>query len=195
MSSPFSDERWGRLSPYLDQALELDGERRLAWLADLRAGEPEVAAELERLLAEHEAAHGEGFLDPESAPAPPTLAGQRIGAYTLRSPLGQGGMGSVWLAERSDGHFEGAAAVKLLNASLGGRGGEERFRQEGSILARLRHPRIAHLVDAGVTPHGQPYLVLEHVAGTHVDAYCDSRRLGVEARIRLFLDVVEAVGH
>ena len=195
MSSPFSDERWGRLSPYLDQALELDAERRVAWLAELRAGEPEVAAELGRLLAEHEAAHGEGFLEPESAPTPPTLAGQRIGAYTLRSPLGQGGMGSVWLAERSDGHFEGAAAVKLLNASLVGRGGEERFRQEGSILARLRHPRIAHLVDAGVTPHGQPYLVLEHVAGTHVDAYCDARRLGVEARIRLFLDVVEAVGH
>ena len=110
-------------------------------------------------------------------PRAATLAGQTLGAYTLVSPIGQGGMGSVWLARRSDGRFEGAAAVKLLNASLVGRAGEERFRREGSILARLRHPHIAHLVDAGVSPTGQPYLVLERVEGEPIDLYCESHDL------------------
>jgi serine/threonine-protein kinase len=104
-------------------------------------------------------------------------------------------MGSVWLAERTDGRFEGRAAVKLLNASLVGREGEIRFRREGTILARLRHPHIAHLIDAGVSPLGYPYLVLEHVAGERIDHYCDARRLGIEARVRLFLDVLAAVAH
>ena len=74
-------------------------------------------------------------------------------------------MGSVWLAKRSDGRFEGHAAVKFLNAALLGRKGEERFRREGTIVARLSHPSIARLIDAGVSASGQPYLVLEYVAG------------------------------
>ena len=102
-----------------------------------------------------------------------SLAGQTLGAYRLVSRIGQGGMGSVWLAERCDGRFEGRAAVKLLNLALMGRAGEERFRREGNILARLTHPHIAHLVDAGVSPTGQPYLVLEHVDGQRIDRYCD----------------------
>ena len=120
----------------------------------------------------------EGFLDigaarPAARAAP--LAGMTIGAYTLVSPIGHGGMGSVWLAERSDGRFEGQAALKLLNAALVGRGGEERFKREGTILARLTHPHIARLIDAGVSATGQPYLVLEHVDGRHIDRYCDER--------------------
>ena len=102
-------------------------------------------------------------------------------------------MGSVWLARRSDGRYEGRVAVKLLNASLVGRAGEERFRREGSILARLTHPNIARLTDAGVSTSGQPYIVLEHVDGEPIDRFCDTRRLGVEARLRLFLDVCAAV--
>ncbi len=104
-------------------------------------------------------------------------------------------MGSVWLAERCDGRFDGRAAVKLLNIALMGRAGEERFRREGNILARLTHPHIAHLVDAGVSPTCQPYLVLEHVDGQTIDRYCDEHALGIEARLRLFLDVLEAVAH
>ena len=104
-------------------------------------------------------------------------------------------MGTVWLARRSDGRFEGSAAVKLLNAELVGLASEERFRREGSILARLAHPHIARLLDAGVSANGQPYLVLEHVEGEHIDRYCDARELSVEARLRLFLDVLAAVAH
>ncbi len=102
-------------------------------------------------------------------------------------------MGTVWLARRSDGRFEGRVAVKLLNVSLLGRGGEERFRREGSILARLDHPNIARLLDAGVSASGQPYLVLEYVDGEPIDTYCDGRRLDLEARLRLLLDVAAAV--
>ena len=187
-------DRWQRLAPHLDRALEIDGDERAAWLASLEKDDPELAAELRALLDEHAAAEREQFLDlgPER-PAPATLAGQVVGAYTLVEPIGQGGMGSVWLARRSDGRFEGLVAVKLLNVSLIGRAGEERFRREGSILARLTHPNIARLTDAGVSGAGQPYIVLEYVDGERIDQYCDARRLGVEARLGLFLDVCAAV--
>jgi tetratricopeptide (TPR) repeat protein len=104
-------------------------------------------------------------------------------------------MGSVWLAERCDGRFDRRVAVKLLNIALVGRAVEERFRREGNFLAKVTHSHIARLIDAGVSAAGQPYLVLEHVNGEPIDRYCDERRLDVEARIGLFLDVLEAVAH
>jgi len=191
-----SDERWRELSPHLDQALEMPEDERRAWLDRMRATDAALVEDLETLINEHGRASREGFLGEPPMPSPPaSLAGQAIGAYTLTSLLGQGGMGNVWLARRSDGRFEGAAAVKLLNASLVGRAGAERFRREGSILARLAHPHIARLLDAGVSPSGQPYLVLEYVEGEPIDRSCDARALSIEARLRLFLDVLEAVGH
>jgi eukaryotic-like serine/threonine-protein kinase len=192
-----STERWRIVLPHLDRALELTDEQRAPWLSALRSEDPLLAQDVEVLLQRHDALEERGFLsDGPEAPAPaPSLAGQVVGAYTLRSQIGQGGMGSVWLAERSDGRYHGVAAVKLLNASLIGRDGEARFRREGSILARLTHPHIAHLIDAGVSPLGQPYIVLECVEGERIDRYCDGRTMGVEARIRLCLDVLAAVAH
>jgi serine/threonine-protein kinase len=104
-------------------------------------------------------------------------------------------MGSVWLAQRSDGRFEREVAIKFLNLALARSAGEERFRREGTILARLTHRHIAQLIDAGVSATGQPYLVLEYVDGNHIDDYCDQHQFGVGARVRLFLDVLEAVAH
>ena len=189
--------RWQRASPHLDLLLDLPAPEREARLRELGVTEPELAADIEALLAQHRVLSAEGFLDgrPLVQPPEPTLAGTTIGAYRLLSPIGHGGMGSVWLAERSDGRFEGQAALKLLNQALVGRSGEARFRREGTILARLTHPQIARLIDAGVTAAGQPYLVLEHVDGRHIDQYCDEERLPVAARIRLFLDVQAAVAH
>ena len=165
--SVLGKDRWRALEPYLDQALKMEPAERGTWLEGLKAHDPKLAADLQELLAENEEASRKRFL--EGAPTRPelasSLAGQPVGAYTLIEPIGQGGMGSVWLARRSDGRFEGRVAVKLLNASLVGRAGEERFRREGSILARLSHPNIARLLDAGVSPSGQPYIVLEHVDG------------------------------
>jgi eukaryotic-like serine/threonine-protein kinase len=196
---PINPERWRLLSPYLDQALDVAAEKRGAWLADLSVRDAGLAADLRAILGPQPELQQSGFLerallDPQAAPGA-SLVGQVLGAYRLVSPLGHGGTGSVWLAERCDGRFDGRAAVKLLNLSLIGRAGEERFRREGHILARLRHPRIAHLIDAGVSAAGQPYLVLEHVDGRSIDAYCDDRSASVETRIRLFLDVLDAVAH
>src|SRR5688572_3422297 len=149
MRARLSTERWREVIPHLDRALELPGAGRAAWLAALRGEDAALAADVEALLEKHRALEEKGFLSETPVPASwSSLAGQVIGAYTLRSPIGQGGMGSVWLAERSDGRYQGTVAVKLLNASLVGRDGEARFRREGSVLARLRHPHIAHLIDA-----------------------------------------------
>jgi len=195
--SVLDPDRWQVVSPHLDRALDMTGEERAVWLAALRRDDPALAEDLEALLAESRALAKERFLEESvlSLPEPLSLAGHRIGAYTLLSLIDQGGMGSVWLAERSDGRFHGQAAVKLMNASLVGRAEEERFRREGSILARLEHPHIARFLDAGVSEFGHPYLVLEYVAGEPIDRYCDARRLPVEARLRLFLDVLAAVEH
>ena len=195
-SGPPDRDRWLRLSPLLDQALALEADERAAWLAGLRAQDPGLADEVAAALARHAALRSEGFLEADRPRADgASLAGLVVGAYTLRSPLGQGGMGTVWLADRSDGRFTGRAAVKLLNASLVGRDGEARFRREASLLARLRHPHIAGLIDAGVSSLGQPYLVLEHVDGERIDRHCEAQNLDVPARLRLFLEVLDAVGH
>jgi serine/threonine-protein kinase len=118
-----------------------------------------------------------------------------VGSYTLDRLIGHGDMGSVWLAHRSDGRCDGEVAVKVLNAWLLGRAGEERFRREGHLLAKLQHPNIARLIDAGVSDTGQPFLVLEYVRGQPFGQYCDVGRLDVRARIELFLDALAAVTH
>ena len=188
---------WGRLSPLLDRALDLDPAARRDLVASIRSDEPSVADALERLLAEHDRVAASDFLETAPfAPAAP-MEGRGVGDYTLVRPLGAGGMGTVWLAHRSDGRFEGSAAVKLLNLARLDAAGAERFRREGTVLARLGHPNIARLLDAGLTEQEQPFLVLEHVAGDRIDQYCDTRRLAPEQRLRLVLDVLGAVaqGH
>jgi serine/threonine-protein kinase len=178
----------------------MSDDRRAAWLATISESDAALAAELQSLLAEHESVQHSRFLEdavPLAPPGPqiPSMEGQTIGAYRLLSLIGQGGMGSVWLAERCDGRFEGRAAVKLLNIALVGRAVEERFRREGDFLAKVTHSHIARLIDAGVSTAGQPYLVIEHVDGQPIDRYCDEKRLRIETRITLFLDVLEAVAH
>lgn len=192
-----TSDQWLVLSPYLDEALALPEKDRAAWVASLRAKSPAIADQLESLLKDHRVLSDEGFLEdrPLELPERSGLAGQTVGVYTLVSQIGQGGMGSVWLAERNDGRFERRVAVKFLNVSLMGKSGEERFKREGRILALLVHPHIAELIDAGVTQTGQPYLVLEHIEGDYIDRYCDQHKLSVEARIRLFLDVLGALAH
>ena len=193
-----SPEQWRALRPYIELALEMAEGDRPAWLASVSAQDPALAAQLSSLLEEHADLAKAGFLDGTlAAPwsAATSMAGQVVGPYTLISLLGQGGMGSVWLGERTDGRFERRVAIKFLNIALLSHGGEERFKREGRILGRLSHPHIAELVDAGVSAGGPPYLVLEYVEGDHLDRYCDQQWLDVEARLRLFLDVAGAVAH
>lgn len=190
-------ERWQEVSPYLDQLLALPEGEHATWMETFRAQRPDLANLLQELLEEHRALAKEQFL--ERSPVPEatdsSLSGQKIGAYTLLSPIGRGGMGSVWLAERSDGRFERRVAVKFLNFSVLAAGGAQRFKREGRILGQLTHPHIAELIDAGVTGNGEPYLVLENVEGEQIDEFCDHHRLDLDARVRLFLDVLSAVAH
>lgn len=193
----FDRERLRVVSPYIDRALELTGDERVAWLESVRSGDAGLAEDIEALLEEHTALQLEGFLDrrPAARPMADSLAGHVVGAYTLRSLVGQGGMGTVWLADRSDGRFEGAVAIKVLNTRLLGPAGEARFQHEASILAHLSHPHIARLIDAGMAAFGHPYLVLEYIDGERIDQHCGTSALPLRARIQLFLDVLAAVAH
>jgi serine/threonine protein kinase/tetratricopeptide (TPR) repeat protein len=195
-------ERWQEVSAYLDQALSLPDADRESWLESLRSEKRELADLVQELLEEHRVLMQERFLEGgpnldanESSLHGQSFGGQSIGPYTLASQIGQGGMGSVWLARRSDGRFERQAAVKFVNIAFAGRAAGERFKREGNILGRLTHPHIAELLDAGVSSTGQPYLVLEYVDGAAIDQYCDECRLEVDSRVRIFLDVLEAVAH
>jgi hypothetical protein len=189
-------QRWLALSPLLDEWLDIDVGERTAWLAKIQREDASLGADLVELLASYAHVETAHFLEGSALASQEigNLAGQVVGSYTLERPLGHGGMGSVWLARRSDGRYEGLAAVKFLNLALMGSGGLARFQREGSVLARLTHPCIARLLDAGVFA-GQPYLVLEYVEGQRIDHYCDSHALAVDARVRLFLDVLTAVEH
>lgn len=189
--------RWQELEPLLDEALRLPVAERAHWLAELRERSADLADTLSSLLEEQSAADSSGFLaEPFKLPlSDAPLAGFQLGAYRLERPIGDGGMGSVWLARRADGRFEGTAAIKLLTLALLTPEGQQRFRREGSFLARLGHPGIARLLDAGVAENGQPYLVLEHVDGTPIDAFADQRCLALANRLRLVLQVLSAVGH
>jgi eukaryotic-like serine/threonine-protein kinase len=194
---PIDRVLWLRLSPLLDTALDLDAGGRTDLLATLETESPDLAATLADLLAEHDRVIAGGFLEmqPKVGELSPGIAGQTIGAYTLERPLGTGGMGAVWLGRRSDGRFDGQVAIKLLNLALLDPVGQERFRREGTLLARLSHPNIARLLDAGVSASGQPYLVLEYVEGQRIDVFADEHRLTVTERVRLIVDVLAAVGH
>jgi eukaryotic-like serine/threonine-protein kinase len=188
--------RWAQLSPLLDELLDLPPAARAERLIKLRAGDAATADALEALLSQLSANERAGFLELPAALPDAGMAGQTLGAYTIDRELGQGGMGSVWLAHRTDGRYEGSVAVKFLNLGLAAHGGAERFAREGSILARLAHPNIARLVDAGVARAGtQPYLVLEYIAGERIDQHCQRLALDVAQRVRLFLDVLAAVAH
>jgi serine/threonine-protein kinase len=189
-------ETWGRLSPLLDELLDLPDDEREARLAALRLADPALAAALETMLGHLPAIERGDFMPEPALPRTDGLAGQAIGPYTLVREIGQGGMGTVWLARRDDGRYEGEVAIKFLRSGLFGQGDAARFEREGSILARLSHPHIARLLDAGVTDAGkQPYLVLEYIAGEPIDLYCKRLALPVAARLRLMLDVLAAVAH
>lgn len=187
---------WTRLSPLLDEFLDLAEDARARRLAEVRAQDPELGEALAAMLGQLPEIEREQFMAAPAMPRPPGLSGQQVGAYTLQREIGQGGMGTVWLARRTDGRYQGEVAIKFLRAGIFGHGDAGRFQREGSILARLSHPHIARLLDAGVNPDGaQPYLVLEYIDGEPIDAYCLRLALSTTARLTLFLDVLAAVAH
>jgi serine/threonine protein kinase/Tfp pilus assembly protein PilF len=121
------------------------------------------------------------------------MEGDRIGPYRVLRTLGVGGMGEVFLAERADAEFEQQVAIKVVYGGAIARNVQSRLRIERQILAQLDHPNIAHLLDGGSLPDGTAYIVMEYVDGIPIDAFCDSNRLDIEARLKLFQTVCAAV--
>jgi eukaryotic-like serine/threonine-protein kinase len=121
------------------------------------------------------------------------MIGDRIGPYRILRTLGSGGMGEVYLAERADEEFEQQVAIKVVHGGALAAGMHSRLKQERQILAQLDHPNIAHLLDGGALPDGSAYIVMEYVDGIAIDAFCDSNRLDVTARLKLFQTVCDAV--
>ncbi|HEX5229399.1 MAG TPA: serine/threonine-protein kinase [Bryobacteraceae bacterium] len=173
------------------------GVDREAWLVRRCGDREDLLSEVSSLLSAHDAMSAQVATDAETgiSIAPPDTPVEQFGPYRLVRLLGQGGMSSVYLAERVDGQFDRQVAVKVMAAHLGGEEFVRRLRSEAQFLATLEHPNIPRLLDSGVSPSGHPYLVVEYVEGAPLDLYCDQRALGIEQRLRLFLQICQAVEH
>jgi hypothetical protein len=195
---PEDAARWAGAMQAFDHWADLPEGERAAWLADLAAQQPDVHRKLSSLIQADQDAAAQAFLNADTTaagPPPPSLEGRHLGAWQVQRLLGTGGMGQVWLARRTDGLYEGLAAIKLMRLASADGTANARFAREGRLLGRLNHPHIARLLDAGVTPDGERFLVLEYIEGERIDRWCDARRLTVAERVALFLGVCEAVAH
>jgi len=202
-------QEWATLRQLLDQLLAQPAADRAAWIDALAEPHRPFAERLRALLAH---AEDTGFGEvlqtlpkvetadfaagsPGSGAATAPHAGQQVGPYRLLQPLGEGGMASVWLAERDDLLQGRQVALKLPRAAWRHTAWSQRLAREREILATLAHPHIARLYDAGIAADGQPYLALEYVKGQRIDEHCRERALGVRARLALFLQVAQAVAY
>lgn len=202
-----------RLDAMLAEALDLDGEARTRYLKHIEDTEPELAAALCNLVRLADAPG----LDPHTLTRPlwqamfergfhsnfatnlaadtQAAAGTIIGAWRMLSTLGRGGMGTVYLVERSEGGFRQRGALKLMRSGTDSDEFLRRFAQERQILASLNHPAIARLLDGGRDVENRPYLVMEYVEGGPIDHACDQRRLSIDERVALFVQVAQAVAY
>ena len=191
---PSTSQDWSRIAELVDEGLALTPVARAAWLDTLSRREPSLASAVRRLIEARvaETATVSTVRPPPGGSALGHRPGDRVGPYLLLELLGAGGMGEVWLARRDDGAFRRDVALKLPLLDARRRDVAVRFARERDILARLEHPHIARLYDAGVA-QGQPFLAMERVNGLHVNAYADARQLEVESRLEIFLQVLAAV--
>ena len=181
-------DHWLQAETIFHETVGLAEPERTAVLESRCQGDTELMAELRALLlaCEAEQAH-QNVTATENSPAP------RVGVYTIDRLLGRGGMGAVYLAHRDDGQFEQQVAIKIIDMPLATELFRERFRSERQILASLSHPYIARLLDGGVSDAGELYLAMEYIEGVSITRFCDDHVLSVEARLRLFRDVCQAV--
>ncbi len=184
-------ERWSRVSEILSRAMDLPEKERTAFLAEAIRGEPSLRTEVLGMF--EELGGVEPFLERPAASAASVV--DAFGPYRVLGQLGEGGMGIVYLAERSDGQFTRQVAIKRIGREAPDSELLRRFRDERQILARLDHPNIARLLDASLDAAGVPYLVMEHVKGVPFTSFCRERGLDVPRRLKLFLKVCGAVQH
>ena len=212
MSEPLNletmpQDTWQRVSDLFDEVIELAEGDRIAFIRRLWGTEPQVASELAALLVA--AAKVDKAPTLSQAPFDSMLSdalakqnaanaayrpGQKFGAWTLEECIGQGGMGEVWRAKRSDGLYKASAALKLLRSDQSSEKLSARFRRERVVLARLNHPNIARLLDAGVEQH-QAFIVLELINGMPMLDYVTQHTKTLADRLRLIRDIALAVEH
>ncbi len=181
---------WQRVKGVLADALEEPPEQRSAFIARSCEGDTTLMREVEALLTEET-----GLLERIAVGRGGDVnqIERRIGAYEIVREIGRGGMGAVYLARRADGVFDKEVAIKLLKRGTDTDEVLRRFHAERRILARLEHPNIARMLDAGTTDDGLPYFVMEYVAGVPISVYAQEKQLQVADQLRLFLQVCEAV--
>lgn len=189
---------WDNMWDIFHRAAELPGDQRRTYLDEACAGNTGLRAELDALLAAHEqdgklpdAAIIDGLsANSELSSAAP---GERIGAYRIVRELGHGGMGAVYEAEQEP--LDRRVALKLIRLGMDTRQVVARFEAERQALARMNHPNVAQVIDAGATESGRPYFVMEYIDGEPITHYCDARRLNTAQRLDLFLDVCAGLQH
>jgi len=195
-------DTWSALNSLLDRALDLSPAERLPWIDALDPEYEALKPRLRDLVCRGAALRTSQILD--TIPKLPDLhdeqgpaagANDVVGLYRLIRELGAGGMGTVWLAERSDGLIHRPVALKLPRGWSYSGTLAERLARERDILATLNHPNIARLYDAGMTDRGQPYLALEYVEGRRIDEFVREARLDVPTVLGLFLQVADAVAY
>ena len=188
--------RWQQLEEIFHAMLELPPERRDTALAAACGEDAGLRAEVERLLradAEASAFVGDAAAGIQRVASTVPPESSHIGPYRIVRELGRGGMGTVFLGERDDAQFKMRAAIKLIKRGMDSDAVLERFRHERQILAGLEHPNIGRLLDGGTSSEGLPYFVMEYVDGLPVDEYCRTRRLSIDERLQIFLQICAAV--
>jgi serine/threonine-protein kinase len=193
-------EEWQKVEELLNTALELEPAARQQFLDGL--ADPSLRGQVESLLVCEDKTDGflmapalafsADFFEDDGAEQ---RAGQTVGRYRIIREIGRGGMGAVFLAERSDGEFQQSLALKIVRRSFADSDLGRRFRQERQILASLNHPNIARLLDGGVSDDGEPFLAMEYVEGLRIDDYCDANSLSTDERLSLFLAVCQGVSY
>ena len=191
---PAEQERFRKIEEIFYAAIErAPGAERDALVGELCDADQNLHTEVALLLADHERILAAAPAPARQATAAPPDLAQRFGPYQTERLLGRGGMGAVYLARRVDGAFEQTIALKVIAAHLAAPEFVRDFCNERQLLAALAHPHITRLLDGGVSECGDPYLAMEYVDGRPLDQYCDAEKLSIEARIRLFLQVCDAV--
>ncbi|MEQ1764796.1 MAG: protein kinase [Pyrinomonadaceae bacterium] len=189
------DGRWQKIKSLFAEAEDLAADDRFSFLASI--DDPELRSEVTSLLDAHE--QNENLLEINALDLPAKLVeddqhkGQSVGHYTIIRPIGHGGMGTVYLAERTDGEFKQKVALKLVRQTIADAETEKRFRSEREILASLNHPYIAQLHDGGVSDTGVPYFAMEYIEGKQLLEYARENRLSVKDKLKLILRVCSAV--
>ncbi len=194
-------DKWKKIDIAFQQALELSGSAREEFLDNFSCRNPELGEQLRNLIAADSDENIEigapiaASVESLAREAKDPWIGRAIGSWTITQRLAGGGMGVVFLAERSDEQYLKTVAVKVMAAQLLAPDAISRFKVERQILANLNHAYIATLIDGGSTDEGLPFLVMEYVNGLPIDQYCDDNKLAIDRRLGLFCKVCEAVDY